>query len=102
MKTRSAVLATLSAALFAAAAMPAAAASNGQVSVSYDDLDLSTAKGQAELAKRVDEAARQVCSANSIKTGTILRSKAEKECYRDTREKLQDRVAALSAQKQRG
>jgi UrcA family protein len=90
----------LAAALLAAPAAAFAAAPS--VELKYDDLDLATTKGMAELNKRVDDAARQVCSADSIKTGTILRSKAENECYRETREKLQERVAALAGKNQRG
>lgn len=88
-------------ALAAAIAIMPASAFAASVELKYDDLDLSTAAGQAELSKRVDDAARQVCSANAVKTGTILRSKAENECYRDTREKLRERFAALSEKKQR-
>jgi UrcA family protein len=86
----------------AMAIAPAAALAASSVELKYDDLDLSTAKGQAELSKRVDDAARQACAANSVRTGTILRSKAENECYRDTRAKLRERFAFLSQQDQRG
>jgi UrcA family protein len=79
-----------------------AMAASSSVELKYDDLDLSTTKGMDELNKRADDAARQACSANSVKTGTILRSKAERECYRETRAKLNELVAGLSEQKQRG
>jgi UrcA family protein len=86
----------------AVAIMPVAAAQAATVELKYDDLDLSTAKGQAELSKRVDDAARQACSADSVRTGTILRSKAENQCYRETRTKLRERFSFLSQQEQRG
>jgi UrcA family protein len=89
-------------ALAAALAIVPAAAQADSVQLKYDDLDLSTAKGQAELSKRVDDAARQVCAAGSVRTGTILRSKAENECYRDTRAKLRERFAVLGQQDGRG
>jgi UrcA family protein len=95
---------TLAAAAAAAVLVaPAAAmAASSTVQLKYDDLDLSTTKGMDELNKRADDAARQACSANSVKTGTILRSKAELECYKETRAKLTQLVAGLSAQNQRG
>jgi UrcA family protein len=84
-------------------AVPAAAmAAPSSVALKYDDLDLSTAKGVAELNKRADDAARKACSANAVKTGTIMRSKAERECYQQTRAKLNELVAGLSEPKQRG
>jgi UrcA family protein len=89
----------LAATLFAAPA--AALAASSSVELKYDDLDLSTAKGMAELNKRVDDAARQVCASGSAHTGTILRSKAENQCFKDTREQLRQRVA-ISEPKQRG
>lgn len=90
----------LAAALFA---VPGSAfAANSAVELKYDDLDLSTAKGQAELNKRVDDAARQACGSSAVRTGTILRSKAENQCYAETREKLRQRVASLTGQQQRG
>ena len=90
----------LAAALLAAPAATLAAQSS--VSLKYDDLDLSTTKGMVELNKRADDAARQACSTNSVKTGTILRSKAERQCYQETRARLNELVAGLSEQKQRG
>ena len=89
-------------ALAAALMMVPASAFAASVELKYDDLDLSTAKGQAELTKRADDAARQACSADAVRTGTILRSKAENQCYRETRAKLRERVAALTGQQQRG
>jgi UrcA family protein len=92
MKTRSAVLAaTLSAALLSA--MPAAAAPNGQASVSYSDLDLSTDSGRAELAQRYDQAARDMCGVEPSKK---LQGKA-RFCYESTSKQLQMRVASILA-----
>jgi UrcA family protein len=54
------MISTLSPAM-AAASAPADEARS--VDVAYGDLDLSTAKGQARLARRIDRAAEQVCGA---------------------------------------
>ena len=94
---------TLTLAAAALLAVPAAAmAASSAVELRYDDLDLSTTKGMDELNKRADDAARQACSANSIRTGTILRSKAERQCYQETRARLNELVASLGEHKQRG
>jgi len=94
MKTRTAVLATLSAALFAATAMPAAAAPNGQVSVSYNDLDLSTDAGRAELAQRYDQAARDLCG---VKAGETKLHGKERYCYENNSKQLKQRVTDILA-----
>jgi UrcA family protein len=91
MKTRSAVLAaTFSAALLSA--MPAAAAPNGQASVSYSDLDLSTDSGRAELANRYEQAARDMCGVTDA--SAKLHGK-ERYCFESTSKQLKQRVADI-------
>jgi UrcA family protein len=93
MKTRSAVLAaTLSAALLSATSMPAAAAPNGQVSVSYSDLDLSTDTGRTELANRYEKAARDMCG---VTDGSAKLHGKERYCYESTSKQLKQRVADI-------
>jgi UrcA family protein len=94
MKTRSAVLATLSAALLSATAMPAAAASDGRVSVTYDDLDLSTDAGRAALAERYDQAARDLCG---VKDASKKLHGKERYCYESTSKQMKQRVADILA-----
>jgi UrcA family protein len=94
MKTRSAVLATLSAALLSATAMPAAAASDGRVSVSYSDLDLSTEAGRAALAERYDQAARDLCG---VKDASKKLHGKERYCYESTSKQMKQRVADILA-----
>jgi UrcA family protein len=94
MKTRSAVLATLSAALLSATAMPAAAASDGRVSVSYSDLDLSTEAGRAALAERYDQAARDLCG---VKDAAKKLHGKERYCYESTSKQMKQRVADILA-----
>ena len=77
MNTRFAILsAALSAAL---SAVPALAAPAG-VAISYADLDLATPKGQAQLDRRIEAAAKANCGAHDAETGSILPVKANPEC----------------------
>jgi len=72
------------------------------VEVKYADLDLSTESGVTQLNRRIDDAAKQICSAGAVRTGTILPSQAEQQCRRETVRKLQERVAAVIQEDQRG
>lgn len=95
MKTRSAVLAAmLSAALLSATATPAAAAPSRQASVSYNDLDLSTDAGRAELASRYDQAARDICG---VKDDSKKLHGKERYCYESTSKQMKQRVADILA-----
>jgi UrcA family protein len=89
-------------ALAAAMAIAPAAAFASSVELKYDDLDLSTKQGIDVLNKRIDKAAHQVCSAGIATTGTMLPSRAEQQCYEQTRDKLRKSVAAASEPSQRG
>jgi UrcA family protein len=81
---------------------PAAAFAASSVELKYDDLDLSTKQGMDVLNKRIDQAAHTACSAGIATTGTMLPSRAERQCFEQTRQKLHERVAAAGDQKQRG
>ena len=88
--------AILAAALVASAfAVPAAAAD--AVSVQYSDLDLSTRAGQAQLERRVDNAARAVCGMDDVAVGTRLASRTAKQCYADAKSRIHEQVAAAVA-----
>jgi UrcA family protein len=89
-------------ALAAALAIVPAAAFASSVELKYDDLDLSTKQGMEVLNKRIDQAAHTACSAGIATTGTMLPSRAERQCFQETRQKLRDRVATAGDQKQRG
>lgn len=82
----------------AAIAVPAHAAPTRKVS--YADLDLSTARGQAELQRRVSKAARQVCQ--YFADGTLMPAETHEQCYRMARTQASERTAALIADSQRG
>lgn len=59
--------------LFATSA-PAVAQEGADVTVTYDDLDLDSAKGQKELDRRIEKAARQVCGLDRQRTRYDTRS----------------------------
>ena len=80
----------------------AAFAAPAGVEVKYNDLDLSTPQGAAELDKRVDRAAKKVCTTHGVMTGTIATSKLDRECYQEALAKLKDRLAAVTGHKQQG
>jgi UrcA family protein len=75
-----------------AVSVPAVASPSQGAAVSYDDLDLSSEAGRAELAKRFDKAARDICKAGEGK----LTGRA-RYCYESTSKSLQTRVAAIIA-----
>jgi UrcA family protein len=82
--------------------VPASAFASTTVELKYDDLDLSTPQGMAQLDKRVERAAKQVCTSHQITTGSIRTGTVDQKCYKEALAKLQDQLAALSARKQQG
>lgn len=65
------------------------------VSVSYKDLDLSTAAGKDKLARRLDSAAREACGYGAGRTGTRMVSREATQCYKDAQQRSQDTMAAI-------
>jgi UrcA family protein len=59
--------------------------------VSYNDLDLGTDAGRAELKKRFDQAARTMCGAEA--TGAL--SGRARYCYERTSKQLAQRADAI-------
>ena len=84
-------------------ATPLAAQSEAaqSIAVKYDDLDLSTEKGQAKLDKRIDVAAREVCKADAVRTGTRLRSNDRKQCLESARASVKAQLAELINEERR-
>jgi len=72
------------------------------VSVSYRDLDLSTAEGREMLETRLDRAAKEVCGIDEVRTGTRIRSRSAGECYENAKTQLSERVAMLVAKEKKG
>ena len=98
-----ATLALVSASLIATPIAASAATSGEQrtTGVTYSDLDLSTEQGRAELDRRIDNAARQVCGMDDAVLGTRLPGRQERQCYREAREQL-DRHFARVIEQNRG
>lgn len=90
---------TLAAAALAVAATPALAGTVIQ-RVAYDDLQLTTSKGQAELQRRVNDAVWRVCLYNQ--RGSLRSAEQQATCYRDTRKTVAIQVAELLSERQLG
>lgn len=65
--------------------------------VAYRDLDLTTEQGRAELDRRIDYAARQVCAIDEADLGTRILTREKRNCYRDARAQLDERFAQVIA-----
>lgn len=82
------------AALSLAATAPAMAAGSSESGyrIEYRDLDLSSDAGRAELHRRTDKVAREICAVRP-RTGTLT---AFESCRNDVRRQLTDKVAAAT------
>ena len=85
-----------------ATAAPAVAQEGADIIVTYDDLDLDTAKGQKELDRRIEKAARQVCGLDRQRTGTRMRDRQTTECLAHARNSTREYVAAAVASAGKG
>ena len=94
----------LTVALAALCALPALAANveTQQRGVQYKDLDLSTEAGRKELDRRLDAAAREVCGMDENHVGSRLAPTESRECYREARDRLDERIAALTKAEKSG
>lgn len=84
---------------------PAVSAQNVEsrtTGVTYSDLDLTTQEGVAELDRRIDRAAKQVCGMNDVQVGTRARTREARQCYRDAKRKLERQFARIVNDAQRG
>lgn len=93
------IITAIAAATLALSTTPAFADS---ISVNYKDLDLLTPEGQAELDRRLDSAAREVCGLNEIQTGTRIPSRSARNCYKSAREQLDERIAMMVERERKG
>ena len=84
----------------AVAAAPSGEAQTMQIEVA--DLDLSTAKGQKTLAKRIDRAAREVCSMGEQRTGSRINRSESRQCYRQAKAAATEQFAAVVEDARRG
>jgi UrcA family protein len=92
MQVRPLILSALAAAM-AIATVPSAAMAEqtNRSSVSYSDLDLSTEAGRTELAKRFDQAARDMCG---VSDEASLKGKT-RYCYETNSKSMKSRVAMI-------
>ena len=67
------------------------------VSVPTGDIDLSTPKGQKELAWRIDRAVRDVCQTHATRGSSRILSEDAKACIARARNGAQAQVARLMA-----
>jgi UrcA family protein len=70
--------------------------------VRYDDLDLTKAAGQRTLERRIEAAARQVCRATNVQTGTQLMDRQARDCLARAHASAKQQVALRTAETQRG
>lgn len=63
--------------------------------VEYNDLDLTTEAGVAELDSRIESAARAVCNINQHQVGTRVRSRDARECFTAAKSQLDRQFAAI-------
>lgn len=66
--------------------------------VTYQDLDLSTEAGQAELTRRIEYAARQVCGMGEREVGSNIVSRETRTCFRDAKRQLEQHFAPVISQ----
>jgi UrcA family protein len=93
MNIRSATLAAAFCAAMAFTTAPAAASDTqkGRASLNYSDLDLSSEAGRAELGKRSEQAAREMCGLAEAETPRG----SKRHCYTGTSASLKQRVASI-------
>lgn len=65
------------------------------VAVDHADLDLSTVQGQRELDRRIEVAARRVCTVEA-RTGTIVK-RLDRNCYETAMRSARQNVAVADA-----
>ena len=98
------IIALAAAALAPAALFLAPVAASAQsteqrtTGVTHRDLDLATEEGRAELERRIDNAARQVCAIGETDLGTRIMTREKRTCYREAREQLDRQFARVIAE----
>lgn len=75
----------------------AAEAGAAGVAFRYNDLDLGTEAGRAELEKRIDSAMRAACPDETITGSRITVSGARAECMAEVRRQINARMASRPA-----
>jgi len=70
--------------------------------VVYNDLDISTKKGQKTLDQRINAAAREYCGVDVQITGSRIKGGGAWECFASAREAAREQMASLIEKAQRG
>ena len=102
MSIRALTTAALAASLVTVPAFASNGAAAPAIPVTYSDLDLTTAAGARQLDRRLDSAAREVCGMDEILTSNRIIPTETRQCYRETKRHIAQRVAALIDHKRRG
>lgn len=66
-----------------------------QVTVTLEDLNLSSEEGRIVLERRIDRAARQVCGMDEIITGTRITPQDRQRCYLASKASTREQLAVL-------
>lgn len=88
----------------ALAAVPAVAGTKAESSmtVQFEDLDLTTSEGRAELDQRITLAARRACGVGRHTTGTRSISRDQRRCIANVEKQAKTEIAALMGDQQLG
>jgi len=81
-------------ALAAACMMAAPPAFAADAKLGWSDLDLTTAAGKAELDRRIDAAAQQVCAPEAVTGSRIAPRSPSASCLADAHQAIAEQVAA--------
>ena len=95
----------IAAASLAVTASPALAGENVQKSkmiVQYDDLNLATRSGVERLELRINKAARAVCGADVVQTGSRIASVKAKRCVAVAKASAMQQFASVVEQQRLG
>ena len=78
----------------AAACLAGTPALAGDAKLVWNDLDLTTPAGKAELDRRIDAAAQRVCAPEAVTGSRITRRSAAASCLDEARSTIAAQVAA--------
>ena len=77
----------------AATGLVASPALAGDARIAWNDLDLTTESGKAELNRRIDLAAQELCAPRTV-TGSIIARKAPASCLEEARSLIAAKIEA--------
>ncbi|GAA4047485.1 UrcA family protein [Parerythrobacter jejuensis] len=78
------------------AGTPALAVETGDnMVVQYQDLNLSSVKGQKTLERRIDAAAKRYCRVGAQRSGTRISNSQASKCYREAKRLARQQFAEV-------